>query len=103
MSIPLIAHTQAPQVPWLASTRRSKTSHTEVVAKAYKPMNRSRSVVLIVAAIASGARLVFVEHAASETSPHGGCGESVQADEQVPDRRVDRRRDRQRRAAVVGL
>ena len=56
MSTPLIAQTQAAQVPWLASTRRSKTSQTAVVEPASMPTSRSRSVVFTVAAIASGAR-----------------------------------------------
>jgi hypothetical protein len=59
MSTPLIAQTQAAQVPWLASTRRSNTSQTAVVAAASMPVSRSRSVVLTVAAIASGARPLY--------------------------------------------
>ena len=56
MSMPLIAQTQAAQVPWLASTRLSNRAQTSVVAAASMPVSRSRSVVSIVAATASGAR-----------------------------------------------
>ena len=59
MSMPLIAHTQPAQVPWLASTRLSKRAQTSVVAAASMPVKRSRSVVLIVWAMASGARPLY--------------------------------------------